>query len=231
MSIEIPARPPRTSSPSACGPSATPGATRSASRPGRRWTRCTRSRSWPSSAPTASTSTTTTSIPFGTDDAERDAIIDALQQGPGRHRPGGHHGDHQPVHPPGLQGRRASPPTTATSAASRCSKVMRNIDLAAELGAKIYVALGRPRGCRVRRRQGHRRSRSTATKEAFDLLGEYVTDHGYDIRFAIEPKPNEPRGDILLPTDRPRAGLHRAPSTGPSWSASTRRSGTRRWPA
>jgi xylose isomerase len=32
------------------------------------------------------------------------------------------------------------------------------------------------------------------------LLGDYVTDKGYNIRFAIEPKPNEPRGDILLPT-------------------------------
>ncbi len=37
-------------------------------------------------------------------------------------------------------------------------------------------------------------------KEAFDLLGEYVIEQGYDLRFAIEPKPNEPRGDILLPT-------------------------------
>ncbi|MBX6769623.1 MAG: xylose isomerase, partial [Actinomadura rubrobrunea] len=37
-------------------------------------------------------------------------------------------------------------------------------------------------------------------KEAFDILGSYVLDKGYDIRFAIEPKPNEPRGDILLPT-------------------------------
>ena len=37
-------------------------------------------------------------------------------------------------------------------------------------------------------------------KEAFDLLGEYVTEQGYDLRFAVEPKPNEPRGDILLPT-------------------------------
>ncbi|MYQ51435.1 TIM barrel protein, partial [Streptomyces sp. SID4941] len=37
-------------------------------------------------------------------------------------------------------------------------------------------------------------------KEAFDLLGDYVTGQGYDLRFAIEPKPNEPRGDILLPT-------------------------------
>lgn len=37
-------------------------------------------------------------------------------------------------------------------------------------------------------------------KEGFDLLGEYVISQGYDLKFAIEPKPNEPRGDILLPT-------------------------------
>jgi hypothetical protein len=37
-------------------------------------------------------------------------------------------------------------------------------------------------------------------REGFDLLGQYVVDKGYDLRFAIEPKPNEPRGDILLPT-------------------------------
>src|SRR5512133_4225015 len=37
-------------------------------------------------------------------------------------------------------------------------------------------------------------------REAVNLLGDYVVDQGYDIRFAIEPKPNEPRGDILLPT-------------------------------
>jgi xylose isomerase len=37
-------------------------------------------------------------------------------------------------------------------------------------------------------------------REAFDVLGQYVLDQGYAIRFALEPKPNEPRGDILLPT-------------------------------
>ena len=35
---------------------------------------------------------------------------------------------------------------------------------------------------------------------SLNLLSAYVHDQGYDIRFAIEPKPNEPRGDILLPT-------------------------------
>ena len=37
-------------------------------------------------------------------------------------------------------------------------------------------------------------------KEAMDVLCQYVLDHSYGLRFAIEPKPNEPRGDILLPT-------------------------------
>jgi xylose isomerase len=37
-------------------------------------------------------------------------------------------------------------------------------------------------------------------REGVDLLADYVLEKGYDLRFAIEPKPNEPRGDILLPT-------------------------------
>jgi xylose isomerase len=37
-------------------------------------------------------------------------------------------------------------------------------------------------------------------REGVNMFAQYVTDKGYDIRFAIEPKPNEPRGDILLPT-------------------------------
>ncbi|MEZ0109099.1 xylose isomerase [Catenulispora sp. EB89] len=78
-------------------------------------------------------------------------------------------------------------------------KVMRNLDLAAELGAHTYVFWG-----------GREGSESDAAKdvraaldryrEGLDLLAEYVIDRGYGIRFALEPKPNEPRGDILLPT-------------------------------
>ena len=78
-------------------------------------------------------------------------------------------------------------------------KVMRNLDLAAELGAEIYVCWG-----------GREGSESDAAKdgyvalerfrEAFNILSEYVIDKGYQIKFAIEPKPNEPRGDIFLPT-------------------------------
>jgi xylose isomerase len=37
-------------------------------------------------------------------------------------------------------------------------------------------------------------------REGIDMLAQYSIDSGYDMRFAIEPKPNEPRGDILLPS-------------------------------
>lgn len=78
-------------------------------------------------------------------------------------------------------------------------KTMRSIDLGVELGAKIYVFWG-----------GREGTESDATKnplesgkrfrEALNFLCEYVTDNGYDLKFALEPKPNEPRSDIYLPT-------------------------------
>jgi xylose isomerase len=78
-------------------------------------------------------------------------------------------------------------------------KTIRNIDLAAELGASVYVAWGGREGAESGAAKDVRVALDRL-KEAFDLLGEYVVEQGYDIRFAIEPKPNEPRGDILLPT-------------------------------
>lgn len=78
-------------------------------------------------------------------------------------------------------------------------KTIRNIDLAAELGAQVYVAWGGREGAESGAAKDVRAALDRM-KEAFDLLGEYVTSQGYDLRFAIEPKPNEPRGDILLPT-------------------------------
>jgi xylose isomerase len=78
-------------------------------------------------------------------------------------------------------------------------KTMRNIDLAAELGAQIYVAWGGREGAESDAAKDVRAALDRM-KEAFDTLCEYVLDRGYPMRFAIEPKPNEPRGDILLPT-------------------------------
>ncbi|MFI8825564.1 xylose isomerase [Streptomyces sp. NPDC053431] len=78
-------------------------------------------------------------------------------------------------------------------------KTLRNIDLAVELGASVYVAWGGREGAESGAAKDVRLALDRM-KEAFDLLGEYVTEQGYALRFAIEPKPNEPRGDILLPT-------------------------------
>ncbi len=78
-------------------------------------------------------------------------------------------------------------------------KVMRNIDLAAELGAQIYVCWGGREGAES---DGAKDAYVALERyrEGFNVLGQYVIDKGYDIKFAIEPKPNEPRGDIFLPT-------------------------------
>jgi len=78
-------------------------------------------------------------------------------------------------------------------------KVIRNIDLAAELGAKTFVMWGGREGSEYDAAKDIRGALERY-REAVNLLGDYVTDKGYDIKFAIEPKPNEPRGDILLPT-------------------------------
>jgi xylose isomerase len=78
-------------------------------------------------------------------------------------------------------------------------KVMRNLDLAAELGATTYVFWGGREGAEVDAAKDIRTALDRY-REGLDLLAQYVIDTGYDIRFAIEPKPNEPRGDILLPT-------------------------------
>jgi len=78
-------------------------------------------------------------------------------------------------------------------------KTMRSMDLGYELGARIYVMWG-----------GREGVESDATKnpldamkrmrEAVDFLCEYARDQKYDYKFALEAKPNEPRGDIYLPT-------------------------------
>ena len=78
-------------------------------------------------------------------------------------------------------------------------KVMRNMDLAAELGAQIYVFWGGREGSEVDFAKDVRAALDRY-REGIDLLAQYSIDKGYGMRFAIEPKPNEPRGDILLPS-------------------------------
>ena len=78
-------------------------------------------------------------------------------------------------------------------------KVLRNLDLAAELGATTFVMWGGREGAEYDSAKDINAALERY-REAVNFLGDYVVDKGYNIRFAIEPKPNEPRGDILLPS-------------------------------
>ncbi len=79
------------------------------------------------------------------------------------------------------------------------SKVMRNIELAVELGAETYVCWGGREGAES---DGAKDAYVALERmrDAFNVLSQFVIDKSYKIKFAIEPKPNEPRGDIFLPT-------------------------------
>ena len=79
------------------------------------------------------------------------------------------------------------------------AKVLRNIDLAASLGAETFVMWGGREGAEHGARQEHPRGARPDGRVARPVC-DYVRTQGYSMRFAIEPKPNEPRGDILLPT-------------------------------
>ncbi|MET8557053.1 xylose isomerase [Streptomyces sp. NPDC004959] len=137
-------------------------------------------------------------IPFGSSEAERERIVKRFREALDTH------GLVVPMattnlftHPVFKDGGFTSNDRDVRRYALR--KVIRNIDLAAELGAETYVAWGGREGSESGGAKDVRLALDRM-KEAFDLLGEYVTEQGYDLRFAIEPKPNEPRGDILLPT-------------------------------
>src|SRR5262245_55662915 len=78
-------------------------------------------------------------------------------------------------------------------------KTMRAIDLGVELGAKTYVFWGGREGAEVDAAKDPIEA-IKRFREAIDFLCEYVRDRRYELRFALEAKPNEPRGDIYFPT-------------------------------
>ena len=78
-------------------------------------------------------------------------------------------------------------------------KTMRAMDLGAELGAKIFVLWGGREGTET---DACRRADVAVQRlrQAVNYLCEYSMDRGYAFKFALEAKPNEPRGDIYMPT-------------------------------
>lgn len=137
-------------------------------------------------------------VPFGSADSERDRLLNRLR------RVLAETGMTVPMittnlfsHPIFKEGA-----LTANNRSVRrfaLNKVRRNVDLAASLGAQTFVMWGGREGSESDMAKDIRAALDRYA-EGVDVLCEYVLSQGYDIRFAIEPKPNEPRGDILLPT-------------------------------
>ena len=137
-------------------------------------------------------------VPFGSDDATRDKILarfrDALSETGVRVEMLTTNLFGHPVFKDGA--------FTSNDRAVRrfaLQKALRNLDLAAELGAETFVLWGGREGAE----SGAGKDIAAALdryREGLNVLTAYVREKNYGIRFAIEPKPNEPRGDIILPT-------------------------------
>jgi xylose isomerase len=79
------------------------------------------------------------------------------------------------------------------------AKTLDAIDLGVELGAQVYVLWGGREGVEADAAKDPRVALDRYA-EALNVLCSYVRDRGYSLRFALEPKPNEPRGHLYLPT-------------------------------
>ncbi len=189
---------PSIASPSVCGPSATRAGIPSASPRARRSTPSTPSTAWPTPAPGACPCTTTTSCrgarprPSATG-SSRASRRRSSERGMGV----GMATTNLFTHPAFKDGAFTSNDRRVRRAA--IGKAMRSIDMGVELGAETYVFWGGREGTEVGTAKDPRDALERY-REAIDVLSEYVIAQGYDLRFAMEPKPNEPRGDIFLPT-------------------------------
>jgi xylose isomerase len=137
-------------------------------------------------------------VPWGSSPAERDRIVsrykEALDE---RGLRIGMATTNLAAHPAFKDGSFTSNDRAVRRAA--IGKAMTSIDLGAELGAEVYVFWGGREGTEAGVAKDPRDALDRY-REAINVLADYVVEQGYDLRFAMEPKPNEPRGDILLPT-------------------------------
>ncbi|NLI17912.1 MAG: xylose isomerase [Actinomycetales bacterium] len=144
-------------------------------------------------------------VPFGTGDVERDEIYATLQKTV----------DSSGLviemvttntftHPMFKDGAFTSNDRSVRRYALR--KILRNVDLAASVGASTFVMWGGREGAEY---DGAKDMNAALSRyaEGIDTVAGYIKDKGYGLRIALEPKPNEPRGDILLPTIGHALGL------------------------
>ena len=137
-------------------------------------------------------------VPWGTSAAEHDRIVARFKSGLEQTGLGvGMATTNLFGHPAFKDGAFTSNDRRVRRAA--VGKAMRSIDLGAELGAEVYVFWGGREGTEAGVAKDPRDALERY-REAVDVLSDYVVDQGYRLRFALEPKPNEPRGDIFLPT-------------------------------
>ncbi|MFY9262317.1 MAG: xylose isomerase [Actinomycetaceae bacterium] len=85
-------------------------------------------------------------------------------------------------------------------------KILRNVDLAAEMGATTFVMWGGREGSEYDSSK-NLHGALERYKEGLDTVAAYIKEKGYNLRIGLEPKPNEPRGDIFLPTIGHALGL------------------------
>lgn len=144
-------------------------------------------------------------VPFGADDATRERLLGAFRAACAEH------GitiemvtTNLFTHPVFKDGGLTSNDRGVRRFALR--KVLRNVDLTAELGAKTFVMWGGREGSEY---DGSKDIKAAHDRyaEGIDTVAGYIKSKGYDIKIALEPKPNEPRGDIFLPTIGHALGL------------------------
>jgi xylose isomerase len=137
-------------------------------------------------------------IPWGSSAAERDRIVERFKGALSERGLGvGMATTNLFSHPAFKDGAFTSGDRRVRRAA--IGKAMRSIDLGAELGAELYVFWGGREGTEVQTAKDPRDALERY-REAINVLADYSVAQGYGLRFAMEPKPNEPRGDIFLPT-------------------------------
>src|SRR3954465_2402732 len=137
-------------------------------------------------------------VPWGTSAAERDRIVARFKSALEETGLGvGMATTNLFTHPAFKDGAFTSNDRAVRRAAIGAAR--RSHDLGAELGAEVYVFWGGREGTEASVAKDPRDALDRY-REAIDVLADYALGQAYDPRFAMEPKPNEPRGDIFLPT-------------------------------